>query len=100
MPTPLLNLRRPSLARGNILVFTSVVLAILISRFPHVQPSIFLLIPTLLSFVGTAETVRCIQRRWSFYHAGVILCIYMDLMAVSLILFFLLYPYFLWITAH
>ena len=100
MPKSLFNPRRPSLARGIILVFTSVVLAILISRFPHVQPSIFLLIPTLLSFVGTAETVRCIQRRWSFYHAGVILCIYMDLMAVSLILFFLLYPYFLWITAH
>ena len=100
MPKSLFNPHRPSLARGNVLVFTSVVLAILISRFPHVQPSIFLLIPTLLSIVGTAETVRCIQRRWSFYHAGVILCIYMDLMAVSLILFFLLYPYFLWITAH
>ena len=100
MPKSLFNPHRPSLARGNTLVFTSVVLAILISRFPHVQPSIFLLIPTLLSIVGTAETVRCIQRRWSFYHAGVILCIYMDLMAVSLILFFLLYPYFLWITAH
>ena len=100
MPKSLFNPHRPSLARGNTLVFTSVVLAILISRFPHVQPSIFLLIPTLLSILGTAETVRCIQRRWSFYHAGVILCIYMDLMAVSLILFFLLYPYFLWITAH
>jgi len=100
VPKSLFNPHRPSLARGNVLVFTSVVLAILISRFPHVQPSIFLLIPTLLSIVGTAETVRCIQRRWSFYHAGVILCIYMDLMAVSLILFFLLYPYFLWITAH
>ena len=100
MPKSLFNPHRPSLARGNTLVFTSVVLAILISRFPHVQPSIFLLIPTLLSIVGTAETVRCIQRRWNFYHAGVILCIYMDLMAVSLILFFLLYPYFLWITAH
>jgi len=100
VPKSLFNPHRPSLARGKVLVFTSVVLAILISRFPHVQPSIFLLIPTLLSIVGTAETVRCIQRRWSFYHAGVILCIYMDLMAVSLILFFLLYPYFLWITAH
>ena len=99
MPKSLLNPHRPSLARGNVLVFTSVVLAILISRFPHVQPSIFLLIPTLLSIVGTAETVRCIQRRWSLYHGAVILCIYMDLMAVSLVLFFLLYPYFLWISS-
>jgi hypothetical protein len=33
------------------------------------------------------------RRRWSYYHAGVVLCIYMDLMAITLILFFLLYPY-------
>ena len=33
------------------------------------------------------------QRRWSFYHGGVILCLYMDLMAITLVLFFLLYPY-------
>jgi hypothetical protein len=33
------------------------------------------------------------QRRWSFYHAGVILSLYMDLMAITLVLFFLLYPY-------
>ncbi len=33
------------------------------------------------------------QRRWNFYHGGVILCIYMDLMALGMILFFLLYPY-------
>ena len=33
------------------------------------------------------------QRRWSFYHAGVILCVYMDLMAMCTILFFLIYPY-------
>ena len=31
--------------------------------------------------------------RWSFYHAGVILCIYMDLMAIATIVFFLVYPY-------
>jgi len=33
------------------------------------------------------------QPRWNFYHGGVILCIYMDLMAISLILFFLICPY-------
>lgn len=34
------------------------------------------------------------RKRWGFYHGGVVLCIYMDLMALTLILFFLLYPYF------
>ena len=52
-----------------------------------------LLLPTVLAVVGTAETVRCMQLRWGYYHAGVILCIYMDLMALCMILFFLIYPY-------
>ena len=99
MPTPLLNLRRPSLARGNILVGASVLATIFISHFPHIRPTLLLIPPALLSFIGTAETVRCIQRRWSFYHAGVLLCIYMDLMAVAMVLFLLVYPYFLWISA-
>ena len=100
MSKALFNPRRPSLARGNILVGLSVLAAIFISHFPHLRPTLLLIPPALLSFAGTAETVRCIQRRWSLYHGGVILCIYMDLMAVSLVFFFLLYPYFLWISAH
>jgi len=35
------------------------------------------------------------QPRWNFYHGGVLLCIYMDLLAISLILFLLFSPYFL-----
>jgi hypothetical protein len=45
------------------------------------------------------DTIRCMRKRWSFYHGGVLLCIYMDLMAVALILVFLLYPYALWLSA-
>jgi len=87
------NLRHRSLTRGNTLVFASIVLTILLSGFPHTRATLLLLFPTLLSFAGTADTVRCVQKRWSFYHAGVLLCIYMDLMAICLILFFLIYPY-------
>ena len=32
------------------------------------------------------------RRRWNFYHGGVILCIYMDLMVLVLVAFLLLYP--------
>jgi hypothetical protein len=89
----ILNLRHHSLSRGNVLVIASLLAAVLMSDFPHNRPTMFLLIPTLLALVGTGETVRCMQMRWNYYHAAVILCIYMDLMVICMILFFLIYPY-------
>ena len=87
------NPRYKSLARGNVLVWLSVVVSGFLSDFPHNKPTLWLILPTLVSCIGTADTIRCIRRRWSFYHAGVIFCIYMDLMAVCMIVFFLIYPY-------
>jgi hypothetical protein len=55
--------------------------------------TMFLLRPALFAAVGMGETVRCMRPRWDFYHAGVMLCLYMDLMALAVILFLLLYPY-------
>jgi hypothetical protein len=98
VPPAIFNPRHKSLARGNILVLTSLLAAFPLSGFPHNRPTPYLAIPTLLAIAGTIDTVRCIRRRWSFYHAGVILCIYMDLMALTLILVFFLYPYALWMT--
>ena len=73
--------------------------AFFLSDFPRNRPTLWLVIPSILAVVGTADTIRCMQRKWSFYHGGVLLCIYMDLMAVSLILFFFLYPYMSWLTS-
>jgi hypothetical protein len=89
------HLRQRSLARANTLVLGSVALAVPLSHFPHLLPSPLVAIPTLLAILGMADTLRCIRPRWSLYHAGVMLCLYMDLMAVSLLLFLLLYPYYL-----
>ncbi len=91
--------RHKSLLRANTLVGVSFVLAILLSHAPHLQANPWIAVPLLISFVGTADTLRCIQRRWNFYHAGVILCVYADLMAITLIAFFLLYPYFYWFSS-
>ena len=94
MTVPLiLDLRQKSLVRANLLVFGSFVWAIFLSDFPRNRATLWLVFPTFFILAGTADTVRCIRRRWSFYHAGVIFCIYMDLMADSMVLFFLLYPY-------
>ena len=95
----ILNPRARSLLRGNLLVLGSLLAAFLLSGFPLDRPTLLLAIPSVLSILGTVDTVRCVQRRWSFYHAGVLLCIYMDLMAVSMIIFFFLCPYMHWLTA-
>jgi len=87
------DLRSHSLLRANLIVLLSFLAAIFLSGFPDSRPNLFILLPALLAILGTVDTIRCVQRRWSFYHAGVILCIYMDLMAVGMIFFFLLYPY-------
>ncbi len=90
---PILNLRLRSLARGNVMVIGSLFASVLMSDFPHNRATMLLVFPTLLAMVGTGETVRCMRLRWGYYHAGVILCIYMDLMILCMILFFLIYPY-------
>jgi hypothetical protein len=96
---PLLNPRTKSLLRGNILVLASLGASLLLSDFPRNRANPFLILPALTAIAGLVDTIRCMQPRWSFYHGGVLLCIYMDLMAISMILFFLLYPYTRWITS-
>ena len=87
--------RQHSLVRANGLVFVSLLIAFRLSDFPHNRASLWLAIPLLLSLVGTLDTVRCMRTRWSWYHGGVVLCAYMDLMVICLIAFFLIYP--LWL---
>lgn len=87
------HLSRRSLLRGNLLVLGSFGLSFLLSGFPNSRATLLLLIPTVLAFVGLADTFRCSQTPWGFYHGGVILLLLMDMMAICLILFFLLYPY-------
>ena len=74
MTSALINLRQRSLLRGNLLVLGSFAAAMPLSHFTHLQP-------------------RCIRPRCCFYHGGVLLCIYMDLMVLSLVFFLLVYPY-------
>ena len=101
MTSHFFNPRIRSLVRGNLIVLASLALAVLMSGFPHLRQTPWLVLPAFGCVLGTADTVRCMQRRWSFYHGGVLLCVYMDLMAITLVLFFLLYPYLVWLgEAH
>ena len=92
-----LNLRNRSLPRATALVLGSLIVAFRLAGFPDDRPSLKLIIPTLLAVLGTLDTMRCLQHRWSFYHGAVVLLIYMDIMALCMILFLLLYPYGGWL---
>ena len=87
------HLRRQSLLRANALVLGSFFASFYLSDFPRTRSSLLLLIPAILATVGTIETVRCLTPRRNLYHAGIILCLFMDLLALTLIFFFLLFPY-------
>ena len=92
--TAFFNPRLRSLPRGNLLVLGSLFVALLVSHFPDLRATAWLLLPLLGIAVGTADTARCMRKRWNFYHGGVLLCMYMDLMVMILVLFLLLYPEF------
>ena len=100
MTQAVFDLRRHSLLRANLLVFGSVLLALWLSDFPRNRATILLIFPAIGVLGGTAETARCIQRRWTLYHGGVILSLYMDLMAIALVFFAFLFPYLIQLNPH
>ncbi|MDP9038596.1 MAG: permease [Acidobacteriota bacterium] len=89
------DLRRRSLLRANLLVVLSFLAAVKMSGFPQSRATLWLTVPAVLAVLGMAETMRCMRQRWNLYHGGVVLCLYMDVMAISMILFFLVSPYLL-----
>lgn len=93
MTSAILHPRKPSLTRGNLLVVGSVLLTLWLSDFPHSRATLLLLFPAACVVLGTIETARCLRPKWDLYHGGIILCLYMDLMAATVVFFSLLYPY-------
>ncbi len=50
------------------------------------------ILAALMAFWGMVETARCLERRWSFYHAGVLMLLYTDLMILAMAVLLFLYP--------
>ena len=92
LPPAFFNPRLRSLSRGNVVVLGCFLLSLPLSHFPHLRVNPWLALPLLGITIGTFDTMRCMRKRWDFYHGGVILCIYMDLMVLVLVLFLLVYP--------
>lgn len=87
------HLRLPSLLRGNLLVLGSLAASFALTKFPSNQPTLVMILPVLTACLGVAETFRCLRLRWSFYHGAVMISLYMDAMALTMIGFLAIYPW-------
>jgi len=90
----LFRLRRRSLARGVLLALGALAVSLCLAGLPlagapHASVRQFPL--AMIVFWGMVETARCLGRRWSLYHAGVLLLLYSELMILALILFLWVY---------
>jgi hypothetical protein len=90
----LFRLRQPSLARGVLLALGALAASLRLAGFPfasapQASPWQILLVP--LVCWGMVDTFRCLGRRWSFYHAGVLILLYSELMILAMVMFLWIY---------
>lgn len=86
----ILRLRRSSVYRAVLLLVVSFGLSALLARSPALAaPSrnLWQFVPALLAAWSMIESFRSLERRWSFYHAGVLMLLYAGLMMLVLSLF-------------
>lgn len=92
---PLFHLRQKCLARGVAIALCAFVASLLLAGFPHISSlhgSPFQVLTLVGACWGMGETARCIGRRWSFYHLGVVLLLYSELMILVMTAFLTFYP--------
>jgi len=91
----LFRLRRRSLLRAILLALGALAVSLRLAGFPdttalHATRWQIAAAPV----VGWAmvETMRCLERKWSLYHAGILILLYSELMILVLVLFLWVYP--------
>jgi hypothetical protein len=88
-------LRQKSLLRGVALSLGSFVASLRLAGFPRIEDlhgSAWQWFSLLFALWGMAETARCLHRKWSLYHAGVLLLLYADVMILAMVAFLVAYP--------
>jgi len=96
LPRPnIFRLRQRSLVRGIVLSLGAFAISLRLAGFTDIHALHGSLWQILVAFVaagGMVETARCLRRKWSLYHAGVLILLYSELMILALVLFLCLYP--------
>ncbi|MDE3200448.1 MAG: hypothetical protein KGN79_05950 [Acidobacteriota bacterium] len=88
------RLRQRSLVRAMALSLIAFFSSLRLAGFPYIQNlhgSRWQWAILLIAFWAMAEAARCLQRKWTLYHAAALLMLYNDLMILMLVVFLALY---------
>jgi len=89
------HLRQKSIVRAIILSVGAFAASLRLAGFPFIEDlhgSRWQILALFIAAWGMAETARCLQRQWSFYHAGVLILLYANLMIMLAIVVLLAVP--------
>jgi hypothetical protein len=89
------RLRRRSLPRGVALSLGAFAASLRLAGFPDINAlhgSRWQILVAFIAVWGMVETARCLNRKWSLYHAGVLILLYSELMILALALILCVYP--------
>ena len=82
------RLRQKSLARGILLAVGAFAASLMLAGFPRIEnihSSHWQYVPLAAAAWGMVETARCLRRKWSLYHVGVLILLYSDLLILTVI---------------
>lgn len=85
----LFRIRERSLVRGVLLSLGAFVASLRMAGFPYIEKlhgSHWQILAVPFACWGMVETVRCLHKRWDFYHAGVMILLYTELMILAMVL--------------
>jgi len=88
------RLRQRSLLRGIVLSLGALGASMRLAGFPdahHLHASPWQALPIAAAVWGIVETARCLSRKWTLHHAGVLILLYSELMILALAVFLWIY---------
>ena len=89
------RLRQKSLLRGVGLCLIAFAASLRLAGFPRIEdlqrsPWQIVLIPVVCW--GMVDTFRCLGKKWSLHHAGVLIMLYSELMILAAVVTLWIYP--------
>jgi hypothetical protein len=81
--------------RGIVLSLGALAASMRLAGFPdaaHLHASNWQFLPVLAAAWGMVDTARCLSRKWSMHHAGVLILLYSELLILAMTVFLWVYP--------
>lgn len=93
--TYIFSLRHKSLVRGVVLCLSAFAISLRLGGFPDItalHPSHWQIVPILMACWSIGETIRCAERTWSLYYAGVLILLYAEVMILGMAVLLFFFP--------